>query len=81
MRSDFRLCFTNITGCAVGISEISWFVTVTAESEAEAIELAIEQARIVNCETGFPPHGTRVSESELRRLACVLPGNNRGESN
>ena len=70
---EYRVWFTNITGCAVGISDISWFVTVAAESETAAVESALERARIVNDESGLPPHGLRVSEGELRRLVCVLP--------
>ena len=70
---EYRVWFTNINGCAVGISDISWLVTVAAESEAAAVESALERARVVNEETGLPPHGLRVSEEELRRLACVLP--------
>jgi hypothetical protein len=70
---EFKVWFTNITGCAVGISDISWFVTVTAVSEAQAVELALEEARVVNRVSGLPTHGLRVSEAELRRLACVLP--------
>jgi|GEM_PF-4665454 len=70
---EYQVWFTNITGCAIGISDISWFVTVAAESEAAAVELALEKARAVNQEAGLPPHGLRVSEEELRRLVCVLP--------
>ena len=73
MSGEFRVWFTNFIGCASGISDISWSVTVTAASEAEAIELAVERARVVNRESGLPPHGLRVSEAELRRLVCVLP--------
>jgi hypothetical protein len=69
----YKVWFTNITGCAVGISDISWSVTVEAVSEAEAIEAALKPARIINRQSGLPPHGLRVSEKELRRLACVLP--------
>ena len=70
---EFEVWFTNITGCALGISDISWAVTVTAGSEAEAIERALEEARVLNRRSGLPPHGLRVTEAELRRLACVLP--------
>ncbi len=73
MVGEFRVWFTNITGCAMGISDISWTVTVTAASEAEALELTLDRARAVNRESGLPPHGIRISESELRRLAGVLP--------
>ena len=73
MGCEFQVWFTNITGCVLGISDISWSVAVTAASEAEAVELALECARAVNRESGLPPHGLRVSDQELRRLACVLP--------
>jgi hypothetical protein len=69
----FKVVFTNITGCALGISDIMWSVTVTAGSEAEALEAAIEQAQVVNRHSGMPPHGIQVSEPELRRLASVVP--------
>lgn len=72
MGCEFHVWFTNITGCALGISDISWAVTVTAASESEALELALERARAVNREVGLPPHGLRVSDSELRRLAIVV---------
>jgi hypothetical protein len=71
MSGVFRVWFTNITGCAMGISDISWSVTVAAASEAEAVELALERARVVNRGSGLPPHGLRVSEQQLRHLACV----------
>jgi hypothetical protein len=38
VRGYFTVWFTNITGCAVGISDISWCVTVSAESETDALE-------------------------------------------
>ncbi len=70
---NFKVVFTNITGCAVGISDIMWSVTVAAGSEEEAIETAIEQARVFNHNLRMPPHGIQLSEHELRRLACVVP--------
>lgn len=73
MARPFRILFTNLIGCAAGISDISWVVTIEAASEAEALERALEQARALNRGPGLPPHGLRVSEKELRRLACVLP--------
>jgi hypothetical protein len=75
--TEYKVWFTNITGCAVGISDISWSVTVSAESEAEAFELAMKKARVINRQCGLPPHGLRVTEEELRRLACVLPDGQR----
>ncbi len=73
MSTEFRVWFTNLTGCALGISDISWGVTVSAASEAEALESALEQARTLNRESGLPPHGIRVGEEELRRMACMIP--------
>lgn len=73
MHDPFTVWFSNFTGCAMGISDISWSVTVEAASEGEAIELALEQARVVNRESGLPPHGVQVSDTELRKLAFVLP--------
>lgn len=70
---EYRVWFTNVTGCAVGISDISWSVTVAAKSEATALASALDRARLLNQASGLPPHGLRVSEEELRRLACVLP--------
>jgi len=69
----YRVWFTNITGCAFGISDISLYVSVSADSESEALLLATKEASVINTESGLPLHGIRVSESELRRLACVLP--------
>ena len=70
---EFRVWFSNITGCAIGVSDISLILPVMAGSEAEAVEVALEQARVINREYGLPPHGLRVSEGELRRLALLLP--------
>jgi hypothetical protein len=67
----YTVRFTNITGCAIGISDISWCVTVRAESEADALEQGLAEAREYNQEFGLPPHGIRVNEEELRRQACV----------
>ena len=71
MRGYYTVWFTNITGCAVGISDISWCVTVSAESEAAALEQGLAEARVLNREFGLPPHGIRVGEVELRRMALV----------
>lgn len=73
VRGYYSVWFTNITGCATGISDISWHVTVSAESEAEALEKGLKDARALNREFGMPPHGLKVSEDELRRLAHVQP--------
>jgi hypothetical protein len=70
--TEYRVWFTNLTGCAVGVNDVSWTVTVPANSESEALDRALEQARLLNDQSGLPPHGRRVSEAELRRLACVL---------
>jgi hypothetical protein len=58
---EFHVIFSNLNGCAIGISDIMWSAVVTAESEDEAIGLAIDQARLVNNRTGLPPHGIVVS--------------------
>jgi hypothetical protein len=73
MQAYYTVWFTNITGCAIGVSDISWSVTVSAESEAVALEQGLAEARALNREFGLPPHGLRVSEDELRRLAFVQP--------
>jgi hypothetical protein len=72
-RRGYTVLFTNITGCALGISDISWWVTVSAESEAAALEQGLAEARAINRDVGLPPHGIRVNEDDLLRLACVLP--------
>ena len=68
MGGEFQVWFKNITGYALGISDISWSVTVTATSEAEAVELAVERARVVNRELGLPPHGL----SELAEIVHAV---------
>lgn len=73
MKDYYTVWFTNLTECVVGISDISWCVTVAAGSEAEAFELGLRDARALNAEFGLPPHRTRVSDTELRRLARVQP--------
>ena len=73
MEREFNVCFTNLLGCALGISDISWSVTATASTESEARELALDRARILNLESGMPPHGIRVSEDRLQQLAFVFP--------
>jgi hypothetical protein len=67
----FKVVFSIFSGCAVGISDIMWSVTVEAESESEAIQKGIDQARIVNAESGLPPHGIRVREQDLHQLALI----------
>ena len=69
---EFQVWFTNILGCALGVSDISWFVNVIASSESEALELAIIQAQALNRGSGLPPHGLRVGDSDIRRLAVVV---------
>lgn len=70
---DYNVVFTNINGCAVGISDIHLTVSVTANSELAAIEAALINAQKVNDSTGLPPHGIRVSERDLRKLVVVMP--------
>jgi hypothetical protein len=70
---EFQVWFCNLTGCASGISDVSLTVTVSAESEPEAKILAISRACEISDSTGLPPHGIRLSENELKRLAYVLP--------
>ena len=71
MNHEFEVWFTNVTGCAVGSSAISWSATVSAESEEKAVELALEQARLLNRGAGLPPHGLRVSDAYLQSLASA----------
>ena len=75
MNRSFRIWFTNVTGCAAGMSDISLFVDVVAESEAEAMEKAIVEARAVNERTGLPPHGLKVDDAYLRTLATAVAPN------
>jgi hypothetical protein len=71
MLAEYTVLFSNVTGCAMGISDINWSITLLADSEASAIELALRHARAVNASRGMPPHGIRLSESSLRDLAFV----------
>ena len=71
MHRHYTVWFTNVTGRKVGTSDISWCVTVSARSEAEALEMGMADAIILNREFGMPPHGIRMMEEELRRLARV----------
>jgi hypothetical protein len=71
MSGDFEVWFTNIMGCAIGISDISLKVAVSAGSDAEAMEAAIVKAWAVNQDTGLPPHGIRVDEKWLRGHAVI----------
>jgi hypothetical protein len=69
--AEYTVFFTNLTGCAMGISDISWHTKVIADSEKSAIDLAVEQARVVNRKSGMPPHGIRLNVKSLRELAIV----------
>ena len=71
MSGEFQDWFTNFTGCAFGISDISCTVTVTASSDSEALEVALMLAQAAFGESGLPPHGIRVSEPQMRRMAIV----------
>ena len=64
----FEVIFSNLTGCAVGISDIMLVVEVLADSKESAIDKAVSEACTINESSGMPPHGIRVSEQELRRL-------------
>lgn len=72
MPAEYTVLFTNLTGCAIGISDINWSVKVVADSEASAIELALTRARVLNREKGMPPHGIRLRAEDLRNLAFVF---------
>jgi hypothetical protein len=80
MAREFDVWFSNFTECVLGLSDISWSVTVTANTEAEALELAMAQAMILNRDSGMPPHGIRLSEDRLRRLAYVAAQPERRET-
>ena len=71
MKAEYTVLFTNLTRCAIGISDINWSVKVVADSEASAIERALEEARVLNREKGMPPHGIRLSAEALREIATV----------
>lgn len=71
MQAEYTVLFTNLTGCAMGISDINWSVKVVADSESTAIELALGKARVLNREKGMPPHGIRLRVKDLRDLAIV----------
>jgi len=71
MKDYYTVWFTNFVGCALGISDISWGITVSATSESEALEIGMKEARTLNREFGMPPHNIRVSEAELRQMATV----------
>ena len=71
MRGYYTVWFANTAVCSN--NDISWCVTVSAESEAEALELGLVEARNLNFEFGLPPNGIRLGEDELCRLVCVQP--------
>jgi hypothetical protein len=71
MSGEYTIAFTNLTGCAAGTSDIFWAVTVTASSDSEALESALQLAKEVNREAGLPPHGLRVGDAYLEQLAIV----------
>jgi hypothetical protein len=69
--SEYHVVFSNLTGCAVGVSEILWSTKVQATSEDEALRLAMAEATKLNATLGMPPHGLHVSPSCLESLAYV----------
>jgi len=73
VRGFYTVSFSNDAESIVGVSEISWCVTVAAESEDNALELGLEEARVLNREFGLPPHRLKVGEAELRSPARVRP--------
>jgi hypothetical protein len=73
VRGYYAVSFSNDGESIVGVGEISWCVTVAAESEDNALELGLEEARVFNREFGLPPHRLKIGEAELRRLARVRP--------
>lgn len=70
---QFKAMVSNLTGCAVGISDFLWNATVRASCESDATELAIKLATLANKEHGLPPHGIRLTEDEIRHYLVVLP--------
>ena len=66
-----RVDFINLFG-AVEISDFSWSVDVTAETQAEAIELAIEKAMALNAKSGMPPDNIKTDEATLRRCVWIV---------
>ncbi|MCC6492601.1 MAG: hypothetical protein IT424_06235 [Pirellulales bacterium] len=72
-KQQYRVWFTNVTGCAAGISNVSLELSVAAIDEADALERALAEAQAINRRSGLPPHGLRLDESYLRTLACIAP--------
>ncbi|HWB08805.1 MAG TPA: hypothetical protein VG826_06265 [Pirellulales bacterium] len=71
-KRQFSVGVTNLTGCAMGISDINWYTTVSASSETEAAELAVKLAMAASADGGLPPHGIQLSEKEIRQNLVVL---------
>ena len=70
MREYYIVRFTNALGSDIG-RDITWSVTVSAESEADALQQGLADARDLNQQFGFPPHGIKVSDDELQKLVSV----------
>lgn len=68
----FRVIFSNLTGCAIGISDYYWSVVIEAPTDDEAKKIGISYAEELSRTTGFPPHGLRLGEFEINK-AVVLP--------
>ena len=69
----FSAMVSNLTGCAVGISDFYWVAEFAAESEDAAVEAAVKLAMAVNDESGLPPHGIVLTEDEIRDNLIITP--------
>jgi hypothetical protein len=59
MKGYYLVQFTNIPSGVVNRSDISWCVTVSAESEESALEQGLADVRVLNRNFGMPPNGVR----------------------
>ncbi len=64
---------SNLTGCAIGISDYHFSCVVYAKSEDEAKAWGIDVATEYANKFGFPPHAINPGREQIVYNSCMLP--------
>lgn len=72
MRKPYTYFVTNLTGCAIGISDFGFSVTVCANSREDAEGWGHHVASIYSEKFGLPPHGIKLEPDHIRDIGLIM---------
>ena len=71
-RKPYTFVLANWSGCAIGISDFGFAVTVCAESEKDAEEWGKRIALLYSKQFGIPPHGIKLSADDISKWGSLI---------